>query len=117
MSSSQKILADLKEIEQRRRKLEAERQKHIKTLTSQRNTVIAGIITVGGIAASWATFGISLGASLVGAGWFAKETVEKIKIQKKLSVINDKLQSLNARGNALQEELAQIARGIPPPKP
>lgn len=106
MRTRQQVLADLAAVQQRQTQLKTESDKLIGTLTGWRGTAVGGILTVGGIAASWATFGISLAASLVGAAWFSKETVDKVKARKKLKKINDELSSLAVRSQALQAELA-----------
>jgi hypothetical protein len=66
------------------------------------STWIAGALTVGGVAAAWATFGVSLAVSIGGAIWFAKETVETRKIKHRMRDIMDELDDIERRQRALR---------------
>jgi hypothetical protein len=111
MKSRTDLLKELNIIEKQERQLLDEIARINAALTGNTGTVIAGTLTAGGIAASWATFGLSLAVSVACGIWFAKETIEKTKARRRVAAINDELMSLGERRRALQAALANA----PPP--
>jgi hypothetical protein len=111
MRSRSEILAELEVIEDRTAHLKDQHQRIVSSLTGHTGTLVAGTLTAAGIAAAWSTFGVSLGLSLLGGIWFAKETRDKIKIRNRVERINGELAALAIRRRSLQAELLTA----PPP--
>lgn len=107
----QEILDQIGELDARERLLNAEARRMLQSLTGNAGTWIAGALTAGGIAASWATLGISLGVSALGALWFAKETVDKVKAKNRLKRLNDELDAIRQQKENLEFQLSLT----PPP--
>ncbi len=111
MKSCSELLDELRAIDERQEQLLGDAARINSTLTGHTGTVIAGALTAGGIAASFATLGLSLTISIAGGIWFAKETIEKTKARRRLAAINDELISLSVRRRTLQADLPNA----PPP--
>jgi len=107
----QEILDKISQLDARERQLSAEVRQMLRSTTGVIGTWIAGTLTVGGIAASWATLGISLGVSILGTAWFVKETVDKAKADNRLKKIEEEIDAIGQQ----KENLRVLLPTAPPP--